>query len=82
MEAKASEIFAQLSGGQGAVGYDTIKDETVKNLPEEQEHKGLVAQLAALMVLDVVDLDERDAAVRDRTISQSEWLGAVHDFTR
>jgi len=82
MEAKASEIFAQLSGGEGTVGYDSIKDETLKNLPEDQEHAKLIGQLAALMVLDIVDLDEREKAVRDRTVSQSEWLGAVNDFTR
>jgi len=82
MEAKASEIFAQLSGGDGTLGYGTIKDETIKNLPEDQEHANLIGQLAALMVLDIVDLDERDKAVRDRTVSQSEWLGAVNDFSR
>ena len=82
MEAKASEIFAQLSGGQDSVDYDTIKNATEDKLPDDQEHKGLIAQLAALMVLDIVDLDERETAVRDRAVSESEWLGAVHDFSR
>ena len=83
MEAKASEIFAQLSGGgEGGVDYDTIKGATLEKLPEDQEHADLIAQLAALMVLDIVDLDERDEAVRDRTVSKSEWLGAVNDFSQ
>jgi len=82
LEAKATEIFTKLSGGQGTVGYGTIKDETIKNLPEDQDHVDLIGQLAALMILDIVDLDEREKEVRDRTVSQSEWLGAVNDFTR
>jgi len=82
MQAKATEIFTELSGGEGNVDYETIKGATIEKLPEDQEHIDLIAQLAALMVLDIVDLDEREKAVRQRTVSKSEWLGAVNDFSQ
>ncbi len=41
-----------------------------------------MAQLAALMVLDIVDLDERDQDVRSRSIDQNEWMSAVNDFNK
>jgi len=81
IETKAQELYEEISGGQ-AVGFETLESETLEQLPEDQEHKGLVAQLAALMVLDIVDLDERNKPVRERSIGQSEWMGAVNDFTK
>ena len=79
---KAQALYEEISGGNGAVGFETIETKTLQELPEDQEHKGLVAELAALMVLDIVDLDERDKAVNERSISQREWMGAVNDFTK
>ena len=82
IQEKAQGLFKEVSGGEGTVGFETLESETLEQLPEDQEHKGLVAQLAALMVLDIVDLDERDKPVRERSIGQSEWMGAVNDFTK
>ena len=79
---KAQSLYNEISGGTGSVGYETIESQTLSKLPEDQDHKALVAELAALMVLDIVDIDERDKAVSERTISQPEWMGAVNDFTK
>ena len=79
---KAQALYDEISGGTGSVSFDTIESQTLSKLPEDQDHKGLVAELAALMVLDIVDVDERDKAVSERSISQPEWMGAVNDFTK
>jgi len=79
---KANTLYGEISGGTDAVGFETIESQTLEKLPEDQEHKGLVAELAALMVLDIVDLDEGDKAVHERSISHPEWMGAVKDFTK
>jgi hypothetical protein len=82
IQEKAQGLFNEISAGGKPIGYDTLKEETLEKLPADQEHKGLVSQLAALMVLDIVDLDEQDTSVRDRSIGESEWMSAVNDFTR
>jgi len=81
IQAKASELFAGISGGQDSVGFEKLESETKSELPEDMEHKDLVAQLAALLVIDVVDIDEASKDVRDRSISRAEWMGAVTSFT-
>lgn len=81
LQAKASELFTEMSGGAGPMGFETIEAQSADKLPADQEHKSLVAQLAALMVIDIVDLDEAEKEVRDRHIDQSEWMSAVNDFT-
>jgi len=81
IQEKAQGLFNEISAGDKAIGFDTLKAETLEKLPSDQDHKSLVAQLAALMVLDIVDLDEQDTAVRDRSIGESEWMSAVNDFT-
>ena len=82
VQAKANELFAEVSGGTDSVGFDRLQSETAKQLPEDTDHKDLVAQLAALLVIDVVDVDEAEKEVRDRTISHDEWMGAVNDFSQ
>ena len=32
--------------------------------------------------IDLVDIDEANKEVRDRTISHDEWMGAVNDFSQ
>jgi hypothetical protein len=34
------------------------------------------------MVLDIVDLDQTDMPVRERDISEREWMTAAKDFSR
>jgi len=82
IQAKANELFAEVSGGEESVGFDRLKSQTESKLAEDTEHKGLISQLAALLVIDLVDIDEANKEVRDRTISHEEWMGAVNDFSQ
>jgi hypothetical protein len=82
IQEKAQGLFNEISAGESTIGYDALKAETLEQLPAGQAHKGLVAQLAALMVLDIVDLDEQGSTVKDRSIGESEWMSAVNDFTK
>ncbi len=82
IQEKANELFSQVSGGEESIGFDRLQSETGKQLPEDTEHKDLVAQLAALLVIDIVDIDEANKEVRDRSISHAEWMGAVQDFSQ
>lgn len=82
IQAKANELFSQMGGGEESIGFDRLQSETGKQLPEDTEHKDLVAQLAALLVIDIVDIDEANKEVRDRSISHAEWMGAVQDFSQ
>jgi hypothetical protein len=81
IQTKANELFAEVSGGEESVSFDRLQAATEEQLPEDTDHKSLVSQLAALMVIDIVDIDEAEKEVRDRTVSHSEWMGAVSDFT-
>ena len=54
ISAKAQELYSKISGGKDGIGFETLQDATLQQLPPDQEHKALVAQLAALMVLDIV----------------------------
>ena len=82
IQAKANELFSQVGGGEDSIGFERLQSETGKQLPEDTEHKDLVAQLAALLVIDIVDIDEANKEVRDRSISHAEWMGAVQDFSQ
>ena len=79
---RANDLFGQVSGGADAVDFETLQSSTKAQLPADMDHRDLVAQLAALMVIDIVDLDEADKAVRDRTITSGEWMGAVNDVIK
>ena len=84
IRAQAIEVYSNITGGSGAgaVGFNEIKAGVNQKLPESTEHKDLVAQLGALMVLDIVDIDESSTRVRDRSISEHEWMSAADDFSR
>ena len=82
IQAKANELFAEVSGGGDSVGFERLQSQTESKLPEDAEHKGLISQLAALLVIDLVDIDEANKEVRDRTVSHEEWMGAVNEFSQ
>jgi len=79
VQAKADEIFQSVNDGE-AVEYTSMKNAASEQLPEDADHKDLISQLAALLILDIVDLDERDKDVRDRGISRNEWATSVEDL--
>jgi len=81
IQAEANHLFSEISGGSGSIGFDQLEWETHEKLPEETENRNLVAQLIALLIIDIVDVDEANKAVRDRTVNEDEWKGAVNSFT-
>lgn len=80
IQAEANHLFSEISGGSGSIGFDQLEWETHERLPEETENRDLVAQLVALLIIDIVDVDEANKAVRDRSVSEDEWKGAVNSF--
>jgi hypothetical protein len=80
IQAEANHLFSEISGGSGSIGFDQLEWETHERLPEETENRHLVAQLIALLIIDIVDVDEANKAVRDRSVSEDEWKGAVNSF--
>ena len=81
MQNRANELYGEFANGGESVDFKTLGRGQAQ-LPEDMDHKGLVAQLAALMVIDIVDLDESEKAVRDRTITSGEWMTAVGDVIK
>lgn len=81
IQEEATNLFAELSGGSGSVGFEQMEWQTAQNLPPETEHRDLIAQLVALLIIDIVDVDEANKDVRDRTVSEGEWMGAVQGIT-
>ena len=81
IQAEANHLFAEISGGNGPIGFDQLQWETLEKLPEGTENRDLIAQLIALLVIDIVDVDEANKEVRDRSVSEDEWKGAVNSFT-
>lgn len=59
------------------ITYSEARDSILQGLPQETEHKDLIAQLGALIALDAIDQDQQDQAVRDRALTQEEWLAAA-----
>ena len=81
IQEEATNLFAELSGGSGSVGFEQMEWQTAQNLPPETEHRDLIAQLVALLIIDIVDVDEANKDVRDRSVSEGEWMGAVQGIT-
>ena len=63
------------------IGMHEAQSNALAGLPEETDHKDLVAQLGARLMLDALDTDQRDATVADRSISQEEWLAAAQEMS-
>ena len=81
IQAEANHLFSEISAGSGPIGFEQLQWETQEKLPEGTENRDLIAQLVALLVIDIVDVDEANKEVRDRTVSEGEWKGAVNSFT-
>jgi hypothetical protein len=77
----ATGTFGSVDGdGSGAVGMGEAQSNAKSALPEGTEHEDLIAQLGARLMLDAVDTDQRDEAVSDRSISQTEWTSAAQQM--
>ncbi len=74
VEASADARFDQLdTNHDGALTYDELFARTKGELPKATEHKDLIAQLAARIALDAVDVNQRDLPVKKRTLDRKEW---------
>lgn len=80
IEAMANDLFHEMNNGE-EVDYDTMNEAAREKLPDGTKHAKLVAQLSALLVLDLVDLDEGHKPVRERSISEAEWMSSVQEFS-
>lgn len=78
IEASASEAFIALQA-KGA-DFEGIESSNLANIKPETDHRELMAQLGALLLLDAVDLNEQSVKPKDRTLDQTEWMSAANDF--
>ncbi len=79
IQRRAMEVFSSLQSDE--VDFQVAEDYTREQLPEDKEHRDLIAQLGALLLLDAADLDEQSMATRDRTLNKTEWLNAADEFS-
>jgi hypothetical protein len=80
VEAMANALFHELNDGE-ELDFKTVESAASERLPEGTKNAKLVAQLSALLVLDLVDLDEPEKDVRDRIISKGEWMTSAEEFS-
>ena len=78
ISADAAETFSTV----GNTNYSGIKAHAKSQIEPDTSHRTLIAQLGALLLLDSVDIDEQDMAPRDRSISETEWMGATREFSK
>ena len=79
VEGCAAEVFSKLQA-DGA-GYKALEEHTRGLLHPDTDHKDLIAQLGALLLLDVGDRDEQSANPRDRTLTEEEWMNMAADLS-
>jgi hypothetical protein len=77
---EAQAAFGALST-DGEVSYDVLHAESKQRIDPEKDHVDLIAQLAALLVLDAADLNEKDVSPKERSLNQLEWMGAATDLS-
>ena len=65
------------SSSDQLISYSEARESILRSLPQETEHQDLIAQLGALIALDAIDQDQQDQEVRDRALTQEEWLSAA-----
>ncbi len=83
VEEAAGNTFEEVDqDADGQVGLEEAKDNANEALPAETEHKDLIAQLGARLVLDAVDTDNRDQKVANRRVSRSEWVTAAQELKK
>jgi len=79
-EAAARSHHSDLAGPDGELDYGQLKERAHQELPEQTEHKSLIAQLAARVTLDALDKDERNKPISERTLSSDEWAGGAREI--
>ena len=84
--ASADQVRASSSGRfdtldnnnkDGQLSFDELQSGTRSALPAETDHKDLVAQLGARIALDAVDTNQKNSAVKDRSLGRGEWTDAA-----
>jgi hypothetical protein len=83
IQTRAAEVFHQL--GETDLDYDALEAHTRSQLDPDNEHRDLIAQLGALLLLDAADLDEQSTKPKERKLTEAEWMGLAsesgHDNT-
>lgn len=79
IQARASEGFAGLAAQEPDLAV--LEAHTETQLAPDTDHRDLVAQLGALLLLDAADLDQQALSPRDRSLSETEWLNAAAEFS-
>ena len=83
IQTRAAEVFHQL--GETDLDYDALEAHTRSQLDPDKEHRDLIAQLGALLLLDAADLDEQSTKPKERKLTEAEWMGLAsesgHDNT-
>jgi len=82
VQAAAAGQFAALNSDRNGstLSMDEIQAGALAMLPEDTEHRDLVAQLGARVAIDAVDTDQRDLPVADRALSEAEWVQAAMEI--
>lgn len=80
----ATQQFASMDkkGKKGSLNYDELESGTKASLPKGTEHADLISQLGARIALDAVDTDQRSTSIKDRDLSQNEWLTAAQQMAK
>jgi hypothetical protein len=79
IQARASETFAGLEAQES--DFSGLVAHTQDQVAPDMDHRGLIAQLGALLLLDAADLDQQSSSPRDRSLSETEWLTAASEFS-
>jgi len=79
IQRRAMDVFASLQSDE--MDFQRVEEHTRDQLPEDKDHRDLIAQLGALLLLDAADLDEQSVSTRDRALSEAEWLNAAEEFS-
>ena len=81
--ASARGTFSEFDrGGDGRLNYDDMFAGTRDALPQNTDHRDLVAQLGARIALDAGDTDQRSRGVKDRELSVEEWTRVARELAR
>lgn len=64
----------------GGLTMGEVQATTRHEMPEDTKHKDLIAQLGARITMDAVDTDQRDAPVKNRRLSRTEWTNAASEL--
>jgi hypothetical protein len=62
------------------VDYAVLEDHTRSQIKPDKDHRDLIAQLGALLLLDAADLDEQALTPRGRTLDEAEWMNLTDEL--